>query len=129
NSADSGALCATMGRGMAPPRRLTEDDERQVVALVAAGVRQDRIGAAFAVSRRTVCRVIARRRGGRREPTIEELLEPFGDPDSDARAVTATPRRQTPRRKARGRAGWEDAATVVVANRATARELGLDDGA
>jgi hypothetical protein len=99
--------CATILALMAQPRRLTDDEERQLVAIVAAGVAQGRAAAAFGVSRRTACRVLRRRREEPRELTLAEVLAEFAE--SVDRPATRPTRG---RRRARGD-GWERAARML----------------
>jgi hypothetical protein len=109
---------------MARHRALTADDERQLVALVDGGVRQELAGAVLGVSRRTVVRVLARRRAAQRELTLEEILEPFRGDRLEPVDVFAEPAR---RRQARLRSrGWQAAAAQLERLDADRLELDAD---
>jgi hypothetical protein len=109
---------------MARHRALTADDERQLEAMIGVGVRAELAGAVLGVSRRTVCRVLARRRAAQRELTLEEILEPFRGDRLEPVDVFADPaggRRARPRSR-----GWQAAAAQLERLDADRLELDAD---
>jgi hypothetical protein len=99
---------------------------RQVERLVDAGVSGEVAGRAVGCSRRSVCRVLARRRA-RPEPTLAELLAPYAGDDYDPLAIAAERNPRSPVPPLRRRPSWMRAAER--AERLEAERLDGDDPA
>jgi hypothetical protein len=85
---------------MAQGRRLTDNQVRQVQTLLDAGVDQTLAADVVGISRRSVCRVVARRREASQELSAVELCSAL----PSLAEVLAEPPRST--RGARRRPGW-----------------------
>jgi hypothetical protein len=99
-------------QGMAGrPRALTAEQEHTLEQLVDAGIPHATVARAMGVSRRTVVRVLARRRAQREPQTLDELLASI---ETDAQAILAKP----PRSRATRRRGldWRTSARFLELN-------------
>jgi transcriptional regulator with XRE-family HTH domain len=93
------------------PRALTAEQEHQLEHLVDAGIPHEHVARAMGVSRRTVARVLARRRAEREPQTLDELLASI---ETDSAAILAGP--PPSRAMRRRRHDWRASARFLEQN-------------
>jgi hypothetical protein len=92
--------------------KLDARSERDLAALLAAGVRQDRIAVALDVSTRTIQRHLAQRRREATPATLDEELARVPSL-ADTLADSDRPRPKTRRSRRSSRTGWQQAAAEL----------------